>query len=161
MHFSLLFVGFYYKNSAFPRGLSITVAQKISACGGLSDKSPLNDTGVPPVPGGSPVIFRFWQSPLSPPRNSRIPPGTEGSFGGEFLPPEGFGVRGEFPPTFENPPVPGGNIHPYSALSGHPKIGLRRVINNNPPVPSSRPTSAPDHQCPQNRSNTTSALRGH
>ena len=52
MHFSLLFVGFYYKNSAFPRGLLIIVAPKFSACGELGDKSPLNDTGVPPVQGG-------------------------------------------------------------------------------------------------------------
>ena len=115
MHFSLIFVGFYYKNSTFPRGLLIIIAQKFSACGGLGDKSPLNDTGVPPVPGGSPVIFRFWQSPPSPPRNSRIPPGTGGNLWGEFLPPEGFGVGGEFPPTFENPPRTGGE---YTSLMG-------------------------------------------
>ena len=86
MHFSLIFVGFYYKNSTFPRGLSITVAQKISACGGLSDKSPLNDTGVPPVPGGSPVIFRFWQSP-EPPSKFENPPRTGGESLGGVSPP--------------------------------------------------------------------------
>ena len=113
MHFSLIFVFFTIKTAhfgSFPRGLLIIVAPKFSACGGLGEKSPLNDTGVPPVPGGSPVIFRFWQSPPSPPRNSRIPPGTGGNLWGEFLPPEGFGVGGLFPPKPKIPPRLGGYL---------------------------------------------------
>ena len=113
MHFSFLFGGFYYKNSAFPRGLLIIVEPKFSACGELGDKSPLNDTGVPPVPGGSPVIFRFWQSPLSPLEIRESRPVRRGVSAGSFSPLRGLESGGNSPLLSKIPPVPGGNIHPY------------------------------------------------
>jgi len=85
-HFSFLFGGFYYKNSAFPMGMLIIVVSKFSACGGLGDKFPPELYGSHPRTGES-GNFQILAGPLEPPSKFENTPRYGGDFRGRVSPP--------------------------------------------------------------------------
>ena len=108
MHFWLVFFSFYYQNNTFPKGFLISNRQNFPPVASQPPPIPPEHYRSPPRTGGESCDFQIATVPPESPLKFENPPGTGGNHRGEFLPPEGFGVRGEFPPMMENPPRTGG-----------------------------------------------------